>query len=131
MSAGAKQGGGGRVFECGSPGPPHERRGISENQLHSNRAQLPSWGGRHVGAAFFREHLLPSVTDVFDFARFSHDNVVAEDGHVVAVFNIALTGTDDIIKIVDHWTLPDRKTISPSAPYFQPHAVTTPLGINP
>ena len=28
------------------------------------------WGGRHVGAAFFRDHVLPSVTDVFDFARF-------------------------------------------------------------
>src|ERR1700676_4259177 len=27
------------------------------------------WGGRHVGAAFFRDHLLPGVTDVFDFAR--------------------------------------------------------------
>src|SRR6266478_1927705 len=26
------------------------------------------WGGRHVGAAFFRDHLLPGVTDVFDFA---------------------------------------------------------------
>ena len=48
------------------------------------------WGGRHVGAAFFRDHVLPSVTDVFDFARFSYDNVVAEDGHVVAVFNIGV-----------------------------------------
>jgi hypothetical protein len=36
------------------------------------------WGGRHVAAAFFRDHLLSSVTDVFDFARFSYDNVVAE-----------------------------------------------------
>ena len=34
------------------------------------------WGGRHVGAAFFRDHQLPGVTDVFDFARFSYDNVV-------------------------------------------------------
>ena len=25
------------------------------------------WGGRHVGAAFFRDHLLPSVTDVLRF----------------------------------------------------------------
>ena len=50
------------------------------------------WGGRHVGATFFRDHLLPSVTDVFDFARFSYDNVVAEDGHVVAIFNIGVTG---------------------------------------
>src|SRR5882762_3568261 len=62
------------------------------------------WGGRHVGAAFLRDHALPSVTDVFDFARFSYDNVVAEHGHVVAVFNIGVTGTDAIIKIVDHWT---------------------------
>ena len=51
------------------------------------------WGGRHVGAAFFRDHLLPSVTDVFDFARFSYDNVVAEDGHVVAIFNIGVGPT--------------------------------------
>jgi ketosteroid isomerase-like protein len=38
------------------------------------------WGGRHVGATFFRDHLLSGVTDVFDFARFSYDNVIAEDG---------------------------------------------------
>ena len=41
----------------------------------------------------------PCVTDVFDFARFSYDNVVAEDGHVIAVFHIGVTGTDEIIKI--------------------------------
>ena len=57
------------------------------------------WGGRHVGAAFFRDHLLPSVTDVFDFARFSYDNVVAEDGHVAAVFNIGVTGAGAIEKL--------------------------------
>ena len=39
------------------------------------------------------------ATDVFDFARFSYDNVIAEDGHVVAVFNIGANGTDAIIKI--------------------------------
>ena len=86
------------------------------------------WGGRHVGAAFFRDHVLPNVTDVFDFARFSYDNVVAEDGHVVAVFNIGVTGTDAIIKI-DHWTLRDGKAISLWAPYFEPQAVLQKLGI--
>jgi len=87
------------------------------------------WGGRHVGAAFFRDHLLPSVTDVFDFVRFSYDNVVAEDGHVVAIFNIGVTGTDAIIKIVDHWTLRDGKAISLWAAYFEPQAVLEKLGI--
>jgi len=86
------------------------------------------WGGRHVGAAFFRDHVLPSVTDVFDFARFSYDNVVVEDGHVVAVFNIGVTGTNAIIKIVDHWTLRDGKAISLWAAYFEPQAVLEKLG---
>jgi hypothetical protein len=67
------------VFQGGSPGPPHELRGISASRLHSNRAQLPSLGRSTRRAAFFRDHLLPSVTDVFDFARFSYDNIFAED----------------------------------------------------
>jgi hypothetical protein len=57
---------------------------------------------------------------VFDFARFNYDDVAAEDGHVVAVFNIGLTGTDAIIKIVDHWTVRDGKALSLWAAYFEP-----------
>src|ERR1700720_1423706 len=73
--------------------------------------------------------VLPSVTDVFDFARFSFDDDVAEDGHVVAVFNIGVTGTDAIIKIVDHWTVRDGKATSRWAAYFEPQAVLGKLGI--
>ena len=61
--------------------------------------------------------------------RNERNNVVAEDGHVVAVFNIAVTGTDAIIKIVDHWTLRDGKAISLWAAYFEPQAVLEQLGI--
>ena len=66
---------------------------------------------------------------MFDFARFSYDNVVAEDGHVVAVFNIGVTGTDAIVKIVDHWTLLGGKAISLWAAYFEPQALLEKLGI--
>jgi hypothetical protein len=31
------------------------------------------------------------------------ENVVAEDGQFVAVFNIGVTRTDAVVKIVDHW----------------------------
>src|SRR5258706_4281865 len=67
------------------------------------------WGGRHVGASFFRDHVLPNVTDVFDFARFSYDNVVAEDDHVVAGFHIGGSWDHAVINIADHWALPDRQ----------------------
>ena len=38
------------------------------------------WGGTHSGAAFFRDEILPNLPDVFDFARFSYDSVIAEGG---------------------------------------------------
>jgi ketosteroid isomerase-like protein len=87
------------------------------------------WGGRHAGAAFFRDQVLPSVTDVFDFARFSYDNVVTEDGRVVAVINMGVTGTDAIIKIADHWTVRDGKATSIWVAYFEPQALLEKLGI--
>jgi hypothetical protein len=46
------------------------------------------------------------LPDVFDFARFSYDNVVAEDGHVIAAFHVGVTGTDEIIKIAGMKNLP-------------------------
>jgi ketosteroid isomerase-like protein len=77
------------------------------------------WGGRHGGAAFFRDEVLPSVSDLFDFARFSYDNVVAEDGRVVAVINMGVPGTDTIIKIADHWTVQDGKATSIWVAHFE------------
>src|SRR5260370_39888568 len=49
------------------------------------------WGGRHVGAAFFRDQVLPSVTDVFAYARFSYDNVLAQDVPCTAVIHLPAT----------------------------------------
>ena len=48
----------------------------------------------------------PWFTDVFDLARLSYDNVVAEDGHLIAVFHIGVTWTDEIIKIARMKILP-------------------------
>jgi ketosteroid isomerase-like protein len=50
------------------------------------------WGGTHTGAPLFRDQVLSRLPDVFDFTRFSYDNVVAEDGHVVAVIRRPLDG---------------------------------------
>jgi len=38
------------------------------------------WGGTHTGAALFRDQILSSLPDVFDFARFSYISVIAADG---------------------------------------------------
>jgi pimeloyl-ACP methyl ester carboxylesterase/ketosteroid isomerase-like protein len=87
------------------------------------------WGGTHTGAPLFRDQVLSRLPDVFDFTRFSYDNVVAEDGHVVAVINMGVTGADAIIKIADHWTVRDGKVASIWVAYFEPQALLENLGI--
>ena len=87
------------------------------------------WGGTHTGATLFRDQVLSRLPDVLDFTRFSYDNVVAEDGHVVAVINMGVTGTDAIIEIADHWTVRDGKVASIWVACFEPQALLEKLGI--
>ena len=87
------------------------------------------WGGTHTGAALFRDQVLSSLPDVFDFARFSYVSVIAEDGRVDAVINQGVRGTDAVIKIVDCWTVRDGKVTSIWVAYFEPQALLEKLGI--
>src|SRR3984893_4437016 len=87
------------------------------------------WGGTHSGAAFFRDEILPNLPDVFDFARFSYDSIIAEGGRVSAVINMGVTGTDAIIKIVDVWAVRGGKCRSIWVAYFEPQALLDKLGI--
>jgi len=87
------------------------------------------WGGTHSGAAFFRDEILPHLPDLFDFACFSYDSVIAEGGRVSAVINMGVAGTDAIIKIADHWTVRDGKVTSIWVAYFEPQALLENLGI--
>jgi ketosteroid isomerase-like protein len=83
------------------------------------------WGGTHSGAAFFRDEILPNLPDVFDFARFSYDSVIAEGGRVSAVINMGVAGTDAIIKIVDVWTVRDGRSRRSGSPISSPRRCST------
>lgn len=87
------------------------------------------WGGAHLGAAFFRDEVLPNLPDVLDFNRFSYDVFFAEREHVVALINIGVTGADAVIKISEHWTVREGKAISIWVAYFEPQALLDKLGV--
>jgi ketosteroid isomerase-like protein len=87
------------------------------------------WGGLHLGAAFFRDEVLPKLPDVLDFGRFSYDVFLAENDRVVALVNFGLTGSDAMIKISEHWTVKDGKATSIWVAYFEPQALLDKLGI--
>lgn len=87
------------------------------------------WGGVHLGGAFFRDEVLPTLPSVLDFGRFSYDVLIAEDEKVVALINIGVTGTDAMIKISEHWTVKDGKATSIWVAYFEPQALLDKLGL--
>ena len=87
------------------------------------------WGGTHTGAARFRDQVLSSLPEVFDFARFSYISVIAEKGRVDAVINQGVMGTGAVIKIVDCWTVRDGRVTSIWVAYFEPQALLDKLGI--
>jgi ketosteroid isomerase-like protein len=88
------------------------------------------WGGTHTGSAGFRDQVLASLPDVFDFARFGYISVIAEEGRVDAVINQGVRGTGDVIKIVDCWTVRDGRAMSIWVAYFEPQALLDKLGLS-
>jgi ketosteroid isomerase-like protein len=87
------------------------------------------WGGVHPGAAFFHDKVLPNLSDVLDFGRFSYNTVFAEDDRVVALVNFGVMGSDAMIKISEHWIVKDGKATSIWVAYFEPQALLEKLGI--
>jgi len=85
------------------------------------------WGGTHKGAAFF-SGILPNLSEVFDYSRFSYDSVTAEDDRVAAIINIGVTSTNRVIKLLDLWTIRDGKAASLWVAYFEPQALLDTLG---
>ena len=67
--------------------------------------------------------MLPQVAKVLDFSRFSYDSITAEGDHVVALINVGVTGTTDMIKISEHWTLENGKARSIWVAYYEPAAL--------
>jgi ketosteroid isomerase-like protein len=87
------------------------------------------WGGRHAGAAYFRDQVLPNLPQTLDFSRFSYDSITAEGGHVVALINVGVTGTDSVVKISEHWNVVNGKAVSLWVAYFEPQVLLDKLGI--
>jgi ketosteroid isomerase-like protein len=81
------------------------------------------WGGKHLGAAWFRDEVLQKLPDVLDFSRFAYERFTGENGHVVARIRVAVTGTRDVIEISEHWEVRDGKALSLWVAYFEPQAL--------
>jgi len=80
-------------------------------------AYLP-WGGEFDKAGYIA--LLPSVVDVLDFPRLDYLSFTGEGGHVVALIEIGVKGTEKSIIISEHWDIAHDKAVRLRVVYFDP-----------
>jgi ketosteroid isomerase-like protein len=88
------------------------------------------WGGHYRGSHNYLEIVLPAVAEALDFSRFSFESITAEDDRVVALINVGVKGSEDAIKISEHWLLGDGKALSLWVAYYEPQSLLEQLKIN-
>jgi len=76
------------------------------------------WGGHFNKAQYIA--LLPQVVRALDFTRMRYVSLTAEEGHVVALIDIGVQGTDRSIIISEHWDVRQNKVIRLLVAYFDP-----------
>ena len=87
------------------------------------------WGGRFDKAGYVA--LLPGVARALDFNRLSYLSLVAEAGHVVALIEIGVQGTDKAIVISEHWDIANGKAERLRVAYFDPKILLDQLAATP
>ena len=80
-------------------------------------SSLP-WGGHFSKAEYIA--ILPRVASTLDFARMRYVSLTAEGGHVVALIDIGVQGTDQSVIISEHWDIENGKAIRLLVAYFDP-----------
>ena len=87
------------------------------------------WGGHFDKAGYVA--LLPGVARALDFTKLDYLSFVGEGGHVVALIEIGVQGTDRTIIISEHWDIADGKAMRLRVAYFDPKILLDQLATKP
>lgn len=76
------------------------------------------WGGRFDKDGYIE--LLPGVAEALDFARLDYLSFTGEGGHVVALIEIGIQGSDATTIISEHWDIVEDKAVRLRVAYYDP-----------
>jgi ketosteroid isomerase-like protein len=76
------------------------------------------WGGKYDRAGYV--DILPQVATTLDFSKMRYVSFVGEGGHVVALIEIRVQGTEESILISEHWDIEDGKAVRLLVAYYDP-----------
>jgi ketosteroid isomerase-like protein len=84
------------------------------------------WGGRFDKAGYIG--LLPRVAMALDFTRLDYLSFTGEGGHVVALIEIGVRGSDSTTIISEHWDVKGGKAVRLRVAYYDPKVLLQQLG---
>jgi ketosteroid isomerase-like protein len=87
------------------------------------------WGGHFDKARYVA--LLPDVARALDFTKLEYLSFTGEGGHVVALIEIGVRGTDRTIVISEHWDIADNKAVRLRVAYFDPKVLLDQFATKP
>jgi ketosteroid isomerase-like protein len=87
------------------------------------------WGGHFDKAGYVG--LLPGVAMALDFTKLDYLNFTGEGGHVVALIEIGVHGTDNTTIISEHWDVKGGKVVRLRVAYYDPKVLLEQLGAEP
>ncbi len=87
------------------------------------------WGGRFDKAGYVA--LLPGVAQALNFGNCKYLSLTGEGGHVVALIEIGVQGTDHTIIISEHWDIAEKKAVRLRVAYFDPKILLDQLVTHP
>lgn len=87
------------------------------------------WGGHFDKAGYVA--LLPGVAKALDFTRLDYLSFTAEGGHVVALIEIGVRGTDASTIISEHWDIVGDKAVRLRVAYYDPTRLLAQLNTAP
>jgi hypothetical protein len=76
------------------------------------------WGGRFDKTGYVA--LLPDVARALDFTKLEYLSFTGEGGHIVALIEIGVRGTDRTVIISEHWDVADNKAVRLRVAYLGP-----------
>jgi len=87
------------------------------------------WGGHFDKAGYVA--LLPGVARALDFTKLEYLSFTGERGHIVALIEIGIRGTDRTIIISEHWDIADNKAVRLRVAYFDPKVLLDQFATKP
>jgi ketosteroid isomerase-like protein len=92
---------------------------LHKNFVYTSPKYLP-WGGAKISIDSYLDRVIPQLSELIDFRRFTHLDITAEGDCVVSVFSVGIAESASTVTFCEHWFLEDEVIRSLWSLLFEP-----------